>query len=163
MIFSNEPPGLYGKTARLPEIVAGLTALKPDSYITEVAEERVELGTMGAGITPTAEQYANAARFLIAESETRHAGGFARVTQGFRPRYYALAARILAERTLPPAVPRDLPPLRPAAPAASSATPSAELEATLRRLGSLRRDGLLTEEEFQVLRRQAVEKAKSPR
>jgi hypothetical protein len=72
-------------------------------------------------------------------------------------------ARILAERALPPAVPRALPPLRPVAPAASSATPSAELEATLRRLENLRRDGLLTDEEFQVLRRQAVEKAKSPR
>jgi len=72
-------------------------------------------------------------------------------------------ARILAERALPTAVPRALPPLRPVAPAAASVTPSVELEATLRRLEGLRRDGLLTEEEFQVLRRQAVEKAKSPR
>ena len=40
-------------------------ALEPDSYITEVAEQRVELGTMGLPITPTAEQYAAAARFLI--------------------------------------------------------------------------------------------------
>ena len=31
--------------------------LKPDSYITEIAEERVELDTVGLGITPTAEKY----------------------------------------------------------------------------------------------------------
>jgi len=83
---------------RLPEIARGLMALEPDSYITEVAEERVELGTMGAEITPSAEQYAAAARFLIDEAEAHGATGFARITQGFRVRYYALAARILAER-----------------------------------------------------------------
>src|SRR6266704_2934898 len=31
--------------------------LKPDSFITEIAEERVELDTVGLGITPTAERY----------------------------------------------------------------------------------------------------------
>jgi len=36
----------------------GLQKLQPDSYITEVAEERVELGTLGWDITPSVEQYA---------------------------------------------------------------------------------------------------------
>ncbi len=83
---------------RIREIAAGLMALQPDSYITEVAEERVELGTMGAEITPPPAEYAEAARFLIAETAARRVAGFARITQGFRVRYYALAARILAER-----------------------------------------------------------------
>lgn len=83
---------------RIREIAGGLMALQPDSYITEVAEERVELGTMGAEITPPAEEYAEAARWLIAETAARQVRGFASITQGFRVRYYALAARILAER-----------------------------------------------------------------
>ncbi len=84
--------------ARLPEIVQGLMALGPDSYITEVAEERVELGTMGVEITPTAPEYAQAADFLIGQLRAHPARGFARITQGFRAQYYALAARILAEK-----------------------------------------------------------------
>lgn len=77
-------------------------------------------------------------------------------------------ARVLAERTLPPLAPQPLPPLRPADPMPSAARPPApqaasELEITLRRLEGLRRDGLLTEEEFQVLRKQAVERAKIQR
>jgi MoaA/NifB/PqqE/SkfB family radical SAM enzyme len=84
--------------SRLPEIARGLVALGPDSYITEVAEERVELGTMGADITPSAGEYAQAATFLIRQIRGHRASGFARITQGFRAQYYALAARILAER-----------------------------------------------------------------
>jgi MoaA/NifB/PqqE/SkfB family radical SAM enzyme len=38
---------------RFKEIQEGLKFLKPDSYITEVAEERVELDTVGWGITPS--------------------------------------------------------------------------------------------------------------
>ena len=77
-------------------------------------------------------------------------------------------ARVLAERTLPPLASQPLPPLRPADPMPSASRPSAppaasELEATLRRLEGLRRDGLLTEDEFQVLRKQAVERAKTQR
>lgn len=42
---------------RIREIVEGLAFLNPDSYITEVAEERVELDTMGWDITPRPAQY----------------------------------------------------------------------------------------------------------
>ncbi len=83
--------------ARLPEIYAGLMALEPDSYITEVAEQRNELGTLGLPITPAAADYAGAARFLIEKLAEHPFAGFARVTQAFRARYYALAARVLAE------------------------------------------------------------------
>src|SRR5262249_27057392 len=38
--------------------------LKPDSYITEIAEERVELDTVGLGITPTVEKYSVAIDIL---------------------------------------------------------------------------------------------------
>jgi len=75
-------------------------------------------------------------------------------------------ARVIAERTLPPAALKIQPPLRPAgSPPAGKPVlaTTAELEITLRRLEGLHKDGLLTEEEFQVLRRQAVERAKALR
>lgn len=84
--------------ADLPAIYDGLTALGPDSYITEVAEERVELGTVGAGVTPTPDEYDRAATWLIERLRERPVAGFARVTRAFRAQYYRLAARILREQ-----------------------------------------------------------------
>jgi MoaA/NifB/PqqE/SkfB family radical SAM enzyme len=72
--------------------------LEPDSYITEVAEERVELDTMGWNITPEPNDYAPVADFLSQQARQRPAHGIARITQGFRAEYYQLAKRILYER-----------------------------------------------------------------
>jgi MoaA/NifB/PqqE/SkfB family radical SAM enzyme len=83
---------------RLPQIYAELSRLKPDSYISEVAEERVELGTTGMDITPSPEEYARVADFLAAEARNGTHTGLARITQAFRAQYYELAKRILAER-----------------------------------------------------------------
>lgn len=82
-------------------------------------------------------------------------------------------ARVVAERTLPPQQPAPLKPLQPLP--GGTATPvvvphkptgeldasAADLEAALRRLAALRRDGLINEDEFQTLRKQAIEKAKA--
>ena len=61
---------------RIQEIVEGLTFLEPDSYITEVAEERVELDTVGWGITPLPDDYDPIADFLSEQARqapaTRH-------------------------------------------------------------------------------------------
>ncbi len=86
--------------ADIPTIYQGLQALEPDSYITEVAEERVELGTMGMGdtITPTPEEYARAADFLIENLQGQRFKGLARLTRAFRMHYYDLVKRILGER-----------------------------------------------------------------
>jgi MoaA/NifB/PqqE/SkfB family radical SAM enzyme len=89
---------------RIREIVAGLEFLAPDSYITEVAEERVELGTVGWDITPSAEEYAPVADFLSARARWAPAGEgtprkrLARLTQAFRAQYYQLARRVLEEQ-----------------------------------------------------------------
>ncbi|HNT52328.1 MAG TPA: radical SAM protein, partial [Candidatus Syntrophosphaera sp.] len=48
-----------------PSIANELLRLKPDSYITEIAEERVELDTMGANITPSLVSYKSAIDYLI--------------------------------------------------------------------------------------------------
>ncbi len=94
-------------THRIRDIVEGLAFLEPDSYITEVAEERVELDTVGWDITPPAEVYAPIADYLSARAKAVPAtqGGetpqkrLARFTQAFRAQYYQLAKRVLQEQT----------------------------------------------------------------
>lgn len=83
---------------RFPEIYEGLMELEPDSYITEVAEERAELLTVGTGITPPPETYAEAVDFLIARMKSNRRAGFASIVEAFRLEYYELTKRILAER-----------------------------------------------------------------
>jgi MoaA/NifB/PqqE/SkfB family radical SAM enzyme len=82
---------------RFFEIYAGLEFLEPDSYITEIAEERVELDTVGWEITPMAEKYGPIADFLSQKARQRPVKGFAKITQAFRAEYYQLAKRILYE------------------------------------------------------------------
>lgn len=82
---------------RFFEIYAGLQDLEPDSYITEIAEERVELDTVGWEITPTVEKYGPIADFLSQKAKAHPAQGFAKITQTFRAHYYQLAKRTLYE------------------------------------------------------------------
>jgi MoaA/NifB/PqqE/SkfB family radical SAM enzyme len=89
---------------RIHEIVEGLEFLKPDSYITEVAEQRVELGTMDWDITPAPDVYAPIADELSARAKAIPTKGprptktVTRFTQAFRAQYYQLAKRILQEQ-----------------------------------------------------------------
>ena len=82
----------------IPALYAELSALEPDSYITEIAEERVELDTVGLDIAPDLEDYAAAVDFLTEKLRERHFGGISKVTQAFRQRYYELVKQILRER-----------------------------------------------------------------
>lgn len=81
--------------ARFYDIYHGLQPLEPDSYITEVAEERAELSTLGWEITPLAEEYAPIADFLSQQARRQPVKGLARVTQAFRAQYYQLAKKVL--------------------------------------------------------------------
>ena len=72
--------------------------LCPDSYITEVAEERVELDTVGLDITPSAEQYGQIVHHLVADIDHEAARGIAGLAQAFRRTYYEIAHRTLLER-----------------------------------------------------------------
>jgi len=85
---------------RIPEIERELRRIfAPDSYITEVAEKRVELATMERDITPSPEAYRKAVDHLrrtIASSRSWRP--VARLVQSLRYEYYDLAARILEER-----------------------------------------------------------------
>jgi MoaA/NifB/PqqE/SkfB family radical SAM enzyme len=73
--------------------------LEPDSYITEIAEERVELDTVGLDITPSPEKYTVAIDQLIERVEGRTFHGVARIAEAFRVEYYRLVKRILVEKT----------------------------------------------------------------
>ncbi|HQU72241.1 MAG TPA: radical SAM protein [Calditrichia bacterium] len=81
------------------DIYDGLIPLEPDSYITEIAEERVELGTIGEPINPQLEKYAGAIDFLREEMRKRKQSGVAAIAQGFRYEYYDLVKKILDQRT----------------------------------------------------------------
>jgi MoaA/NifB/PqqE/SkfB family radical SAM enzyme len=83
---------------RIRAIVEGLAFLDPDSYITEVAEERVELDTVGWDITPNPEDYASVADYLSARAREASPPGLARITQAFRAQYYQLAKEILRQQ-----------------------------------------------------------------
>ena len=69
--------------------------MKPDSFISEIAEERVELGTIGTGITPKRDAYANAVDRLIDSSAEHAHEGRSKVIQAFRRKYYDLVKRYL--------------------------------------------------------------------
>jgi MoaA/NifB/PqqE/SkfB family radical SAM enzyme len=83
--------------ARFPQIYDALSAWQPDSYITEVAEERIELGTMGTGITPQAKEYKQAIDYLIRQISRSAPTGISKVTQAFRLQYYGMVKRVLSE------------------------------------------------------------------
>jgi MoaA/NifB/PqqE/SkfB family radical SAM enzyme len=83
---------------RLPEIQQGLLTLAPHSYITEIAEQRQELGTLLADIAPTPQQYHAAVAVLQEALDEQRGGGFADITRAFRARYYRLADRIVSEQ-----------------------------------------------------------------
>jgi MoaA/NifB/PqqE/SkfB family radical SAM enzyme len=75
--------------------------LAPDSYITEIAEERVELGTIGAEITPDAETYRNTIESLMAVQADDAPGGLGRVTWALRQRYYRMVEQWLHTHVMP--------------------------------------------------------------
>src|SRR5450432_933656 len=72
--------------------------LKPDQFISEIAEERVELDTVGMGITPPYEKYKPVIERLQDDIRAEHAQGVARITQAFRDRYYDTVKRTLVEK-----------------------------------------------------------------
>ncbi len=82
---------------RIPEIYRELSKLAADSYISEIAEQRVELGTMGMDIAPSPGEYAKIANFLTDEIRNGSFSGLAKTTQAFRMQYYQLVRRILYE------------------------------------------------------------------
>lgn len=80
-------------------IASELINLKPDSYITEIAEERVELDTMGSNITPDIVAYKAAIDFLIHRIKNGTYKGIGKITEAFRIEYYELVKQIMRDKT----------------------------------------------------------------
>ncbi len=72
--------------------------LKPDSFISEIAEERVELDTVGMGITPPIHKYEPVINKLQEDIRRSEFTGVSRITQSFRDRYYDIVKRTLVEK-----------------------------------------------------------------
>lgn len=101
--YSNFTVGIHSVVSNfnvdyITEIYSQLIKLGADSYITEIAEERVELGTIGAGITPTLEKYTKAIDFLSDRIKEQHFSGLGRVTRAFRLNYYKMVKDVLREK-----------------------------------------------------------------
>jgi len=101
--YSNLTVGIHSVISRynvnnFQNIYEELSRLEPDSYITEIAEERVELGTIGEEITPSEEDYAKAVDYLSGKIKDTHYKGISSVTQAFRVQYYDLVKKILKEK-----------------------------------------------------------------
>lgn len=76
-----------------------LMQLQPDQYITEIAEERIELGTVGTNITPSLFSYKAAIDYLIHRiKNTDIKKKMNRITQSFRIEYYSLVKEILKQK-----------------------------------------------------------------
>ena len=81
-----------------PAVAAAMLQMAPDSYITEIAEERNELLNIGKNITPTALEYRAAIDFLLHRIKNRKFSGMSRITQAFRIEYYNLVKKILRDK-----------------------------------------------------------------
>jgi MoaA/NifB/PqqE/SkfB family radical SAM enzyme len=82
----------------LDEIIDYADRSGADQFITEIAEPRIELDTVGLPITPAPEDYAKAIDRLIAYVEKKQFRGTARITEAMRVEYYKLVKRILDEQ-----------------------------------------------------------------
>jgi MoaA/NifB/PqqE/SkfB family radical SAM enzyme len=82
----------------LEQVYTFARELGPDSYVTEIAEERVELGTVGSGITPSTDDYVRVIDFLMDGLREQRFGGVSRLTQALRLVYYDLVKRILRQK-----------------------------------------------------------------
>jgi len=81
---------------KIPEIYQFVQEkFKPDSYITEIAEKRVELDTVDSEITPLAEEYSQAIDFLIPKIKEEKFHKLSKITQMFRIQYYQIVKKIL--------------------------------------------------------------------
>jgi len=72
-----------------------LLDMKPDAYLTEIAENRVELGTLNEQISPAPWNYAAAVDLLIHRIKNDHYTGLNRITQFFRLHYYQMVKKML--------------------------------------------------------------------
>jgi MoaA/NifB/PqqE/SkfB family radical SAM enzyme len=80
---------------------ARLAELGADSLVAEVAEARVELNNQGLAITPSPEEYKQAADILIKEMDRPSGGSWPALARAFRHQYYRQVYRTLGGQSSP--------------------------------------------------------------
>jgi MoaA/NifB/PqqE/SkfB family radical SAM enzyme len=80
------------------EIIGYADRSPADQFITEIAEPRVELDTVGLPITPDPAEYGDAIDRVLAYVKAKKFKGIARFTEALRVEYYKLVKRILEEK-----------------------------------------------------------------
>jgi len=83
----------------IPQICNFALSQEPDQYITEIAEQRVELGTMSKRITPTLKEYSKATDYVAQKTGEMKTQGLAKITEALRLEYYNLVKNILRQKT----------------------------------------------------------------
>lgn len=102
--YSNLTVGIHSvisvfSVGHLDELISYADRSGADQFITEIAEPRIELDTVGLPITPDPETYGQAIDRLIHYVESKQFKGLARITEAFRVEYYKLVKRILEQET----------------------------------------------------------------
>jgi MoaA/NifB/PqqE/SkfB family radical SAM enzyme len=84
----------------LPDIIKESARFEIDTYISEVAEERVEMRNVGTGITPSHERYAEGISIFrqMTFDRLKEASGLELLTQGMRHHYYEITRRWIRDR-----------------------------------------------------------------
>lgn len=84
----------------LPQLYEYVKTLRPDSYITEIAEERSELFNTGKAIEPTPEDYRKYIEELSrkVQDDFGQSGYLSKITQSYRTAYYRIVSKWLEER-----------------------------------------------------------------
>lgn len=100
--FSNLTVGIHSvvsvfSVGHLDELIDYADQSTADQFITEIAEPRVELDTVGLPITPDKEDYNQAIDRLIEYVESKQYRGVSKITEAFRVEYYKLVKNILDE------------------------------------------------------------------
>lgn len=80
----------------IPAIYEFAMSAGADSYVTEIAEERVELGTVGSDIAPDGKDYAAAVEYITEAAGRAGAKGFPRIIRALRKRYYRYVMDIVS-------------------------------------------------------------------
>jgi MoaA/NifB/PqqE/SkfB family radical SAM enzyme len=84
---------------KIPKIVDYvLDTLKPNSYITEIAENRIELDNLNNKIQPSLEYYKTAIAYLKTRMKKEKLAILPRIQRAFRLVYYDLVIKILKEQ-----------------------------------------------------------------
>jgi MoaA/NifB/PqqE/SkfB family radical SAM enzyme len=80
----------------IPAIYEQLKRLRPDSYITEIAEQRIELLTADQDIAPPYQDYAAAVDFISRDMRQWEMKKVSGITRAFRMRYYESVKTLLS-------------------------------------------------------------------